>query len=124
MAATDDLRVVCRKLKSTPADDLLRVCPSLVNHVLRCGSPLSASTEAKPKDGGSESAMLVWKLKSHITTLVNGKTPASRFAGMVLVKAVVDVGGWECLRTVDPWVRGLISMLQVCAYLIYLAVLP
>ncbi|KAL8359889.1 hypothetical protein RB598_008303 [Gaeumannomyces tritici] len=110
--ATPDLRVVCRKLVSTPADDLLRVCPSLVNHVLRCGRSLSAPTEARPKDGGNEAAMLVHKLKTHITTLLNGRTPASRFAGMVLVKAVVDVGGWECLRTAEPWVRGLLSMLQ------------
>ncbi|KAL8370499.1 hypothetical protein RB595_000732 [Gaeumannomyces hyphopodioides] len=110
--ATPDLRVVCRKLVSTPADDLLRVCPSLVNHVLRCGRSLSAPAEARPKDGGNEAAMLVHKLKTHITTLLNGRTPASRFAGMVLVKAVVDVGGWECLRTAEPWVRGLLSMLQ------------
>ncbi|KLU87862.1 hypothetical protein MAPG_06853 [Magnaporthiopsis poae ATCC 64411] len=110
--ASPDLRVVCRKLVSTPADDLLRVCPSLVNHVLRCGRSLSAPAEARPKDGANEAAMLVHKLKTHITTLLNGRTPASRFAGMVLVKAVVDVGGWECLRTAEPWVRGLLSMLQ------------
>ncbi|TLD23003.1 hypothetical protein PspLS_07260 [Pyricularia sp. CBS 133598] len=112
MAANSDLRVVCRKLKSTPADDLLNVCPSLVRHVIHSGRALSAPVEQKPKDGGSETAMLVHKLKTHITTLLNGKTPASRFAGMALVKSVVDAGGWECLRTAEPWVRGLLSMLQ------------
>ncbi|EHA54030.1 hypothetical protein MGG_08821 [Pyricularia oryzae 70-15] len=112
MAANSDLRVVCRKLKSTPADDLLNVCPSLVQHVIHSGRALTAPVEQKPKDGGSETAMLVHKLKTHITTLLNGKTPASRFAGMALVKSVVDAGGWECLRAAEPWVRGLLSMLQ------------
>ncbi|TLD12154.1 uncharacterized protein PgNI_04589 [Pyricularia grisea] len=112
MAANSDIRVVCRKLKSTPADDLLNVCPSLVQHVIHSGRALSAPVEQKPKDGGNETAMLVHKLKTHITTLLNGKTPASRFAGMALVKSVVDAGGWECLRAAEPWVRGLLSMLQ------------
>ncbi|TLS28177.1 hypothetical protein PpBr36_00489 [Pyricularia pennisetigena] len=112
MATNSDLRVVCRKLKSTPADDLLNVCPSLVQHVIHSGRALSAPVEQKPKDGGNETAMLVHKLKTHITTLLNGKTPASRFAGMALVKSVVDAGGWECLRAAEPWVRGLLSMLQ------------
>lgn len=66
--------------------------------------------------------MLVHKLKTHITTLLNGRTPASRFAGMALVKAVVDVGGWECLRTAEPWVRGLLSMLQVTPHLLILVI--
>lgn len=117
MAGNPDLRVVCRKLATTSADDLLRVCPSLASHVLRCGQLLSAPSEVRPRDGGNEAAMLVHKLKTHITTLLVGKTPASRFAGMILVKAVVDVGGWECLRTSEPWVRGLLSMLQVIGVL-------
>lgn len=57
--------------------------------------------------------MLVHKLKTIITTLLNGKSAAGRFTGVTLVKAVVDVGGWECLRESGPWVRSLLSILQV-----------
>lgn len=32
---------------------------------------------------------------------------------MVLIKAVVEVGGWEVLRGSESWVRGLLSMLVV-----------
>ncbi|KAH6627822.1 rRNA processing/ribosome biogenesis-domain-containing protein [Chaetomium tenue] len=113
MAAPPDLKVLCRRLASTPVDDLPRLCPLLVNHVLRCGGPLSAAQDAnKAKDKSSETPMLVHKLKTHITTLLTGKNPAGRFAAVCLIKAVIDVGGWESLRASDAWLRGLIGVLQ------------
>ncbi|KAK4157983.1 rRNA processing/ribosome biogenesis-domain-containing protein [Chaetomidium leptoderma] len=112
MAAPPELRVLCRRLASTPVDDLPRLCPLLVSHVLRCGGPLSAPQDAKSKDKSSETPMLVHKLRTHITTLLTGKNPAGRFAAVCLVKAVIDVGGWESLRASDPWLRGLIGVLQ------------
>ncbi|KAK4165322.1 rRNA processing/ribosome biogenesis-domain-containing protein [Cladorrhinum sp. PSN259] len=112
-AASPDLRVLCRRLTSTPVDDLPRLCPLLVSHVLRCGAPLSASPDAgKGKDKGSEVPVLVHKLRTHITTLLTGKSASGRFAAVCLVKAVVDVGGWESLRTAEPWIRGLIAIVQ------------
>lgn len=104
--------MLCRRLASTPADDLPRFCPVLVSHVLRCGEPLSAAQEAKGKGGTSEAPVLIHRLKTHITTLLTGKSPAGRFAAVCLIKAVIDVGGWETLKASDPWIRGLISVLQ------------
>ncbi|KAK0748685.1 rRNA processing/ribosome biogenesis-domain-containing protein [Apiosordaria backusii] len=112
-APPSDLRVLVRRLASTPADQLPRLCPVLVGHVLRCGGPLSASPDAgKGKDKGAETPMLVHKLRTHITTLLTGRNASGRFAAVCLIKAVVDVGGWEGLRAADPWVRGLISVAQ------------
>lgn len=117
MASTpSDLRVLVRRLASTPTDQLPRLCPVLVGHVLRCGEPLSASDAGKGKDKGAETPMLVHKLRTHITTLLTGRNASGRFAAVCLIKAVVDVGGWESLRAADPWVRGLISVAQVCIY--------
>ena len=113
MSLPPDLGVLCRRLASTPADDLPRFCPLLVSHVLRCGEPLSSSQEAKGKDKLAEAPVLVHRLRTHITTLLTGKSPAGRFAAVCLIKAVVDVGGWESLRSSDPWIRGLIAVLQV-----------
>ncbi|KAK4146946.1 rRNA processing/ribosome biogenesis-domain-containing protein [Dichotomopilus funicola] len=110
--ATPDLRVLCRRLTSTPIDNLPRLCPVLVGHVLRCGGPLSAPQDAKGKDKSSEAPVLVHKLRTHITSLLTGKSPAGRFAAVCLIKAVVDVGGWESLRVSGPWIRGLIALLQ------------
>jgi len=108
-----DLRVLCRTLTSVSTDDLPAICPTLVSQVLRCGKPLSSPLEKKAKDSTNEATVLVHKLKTHINTLFNGRSPQGRFAGMVLSKAVVDVGGWECLRTSDPWIQGCLSILQV-----------
>jgi len=117
MAAPPDLRVLCRRLTSTPVDDLPRLCPVLVSHVLRCGGPLSAPQDGKAKDKTSDTPILVHKLKTNITTLLTGKSPAGRFAAVCLIKAVIDVGGWESLRASDSWLRGLIGVLQVCVIL-------
>lgn len=111
--APPDLRVLCRRLASTPVDDLPRLCPLLVGHALRCAGPLSAPLEPKPKDRIAEAPMLVHKLRTHVSSLLTGKSPAGRFAAVCLVKAVIDVGGWESLRAADPWIRGLIGVLQV-----------
>ncbi|KAM7189252.1 Pre-rRNA-processing protein rix1 [Rhypophila sp. PSN 637] len=112
MAAPPDLRVLCRRLTSTPPDELTHLCPLLVSHVLRCGGPLSASQEGKGKDKSSETPVLIHKLRTSITTLLTGRNASGRFAAVCLIKAVIDVGGWECLRTAGPWITGLISVLQ------------
>jgi hypothetical protein len=114
MAAPPDLRILCLRLESTPVDDLPRLCPVLVSHVLRCGAALSAPQDAKGRDKSSETPMLVHKLRTRITTLLTGKNSSGRFAAVCLVKAVIDVGGWESLRAADPWLRHLIGVLQVC----------
>ncbi|KAK3902358.1 Pre-rRNA-processing protein rix1 [Staphylotrichum tortipilum] len=110
MAAPPDLKVLCRRLTSTPIDDLPRLCPVLVSHVLRCGGPLSAPVDAKDKS--SETPMLVHKLRTRITALLTGKSPAGRFTAVCLAKAAVDVGGWETLRASDPWLKGMLAVLQ------------
>ena len=116
MSVPPELRVVCRRLTSTPADDLPRLCPILISHVLRCGSALSATPDAKAKDKTSEVTLLLHKLRTHITTLLTGRKASGRFAAVCLIKAIIDVGGWESLRLSEPWIRGLISVLQVSTY--------
>ncbi|KAK4106762.1 hypothetical protein N658DRAFT_439538, partial [Parathielavia hyrcaniae] len=112
MAAPPDLRVLCRRLEATPVDDLPRLCPLLASHVLRCGTALSAPQDTKAKDMSSETSMLVHKFRTRINTLLTGKNRPGRFAAVCLIKAVVDVGGWECLRAAEPWLRHMIGMLQ------------
>ncbi|KAM0272543.1 hypothetical protein ACHAQH_008679 [Verticillium albo-atrum] len=112
MSLSPDLRVLCRRLTSTPPAQLPHSIPAFIGHVLRCREVLSTPHDPKSKDGANESYMLVHKLKTIITTLLNGKSAAGRFTGVALVKAVIDVGGWECLRESGPWVRSLLSIIQ------------
>ena len=83
-----------------------------MNHVVRCAGPLSAPHEAKTKDRRSGSSD-IHKFKAQLNSLLTGRSPGGRFTAVVLVKAVIDVGGWECLRVSEPWVRGLITLLRV-----------
>ena len=110
-----DLRVLCRKLTSLPPADLPRALPSLTNHIIRCKPQLSIAHDSKSKDKNSEVATLVHKLKTSITTLLTSRTIEGRFAAVALIKAVVDTGGWEVLRSTEPWARGLLAIIQVSA---------
>ncbi|KAF4343021.1 hypothetical protein FBEOM_3001 [Fusarium beomiforme] len=107
-----DLRVLCRKLTSIPPTQLPHALPSLINHVLHCKEPLSAPSDRKVKDGSSEAAQLIHKLKASITTHLNGRSREARFVAVALIKTVVDVGGWEVLRGCQPWVTGLLSVVE------------
>lgn len=114
MSLPPELQVLCRRLASIEGSQLATHCPSLVGLIQRCGAALSLPVDSKPKDGAPESSVLVHKLKTQITTLLNnGRSPPGRFSAAILIKAVVDVGGYECLRTAEPWVRGLLSIVQV-----------
>ncbi|ATY60995.1 Armadillo-type fold domain containing [Cordyceps militaris] len=106
-----DLRVLCRKLTTTPPNLLSPQLPALTHNVLCCKDVLSAQHDVKAKEDASTSA-LVHKLKRSITTLLEGRSREGRFAATVLIKAIVDVGGWEILRTAGPWVNGLLSIVQ------------
>ncbi|KAK5989930.1 Pre-rRNA-processing rix1-like protein [Cladobotryum mycophilum] len=107
-----DLRVLCRKLTSIPPTQLPHSLPSLIRHVLRCQDALSAPQDQKLKGDASQTSVHVHKLRTSITTLLNGRSREGRFAAIGLVKAAVDVGGWETLRGAEPWVRGLLSIVQ------------
>ncbi|KAI8966829.1 rRNA processing/ribosome biogenesis-domain-containing protein [Daldinia sp. FL1419] len=111
-ALPPELRSLCRRLTATKVEQLPALLPSLLRDLLRCKEPLSRPQEGKAPDGSSESTVLVHKLKTQISTLLNSRTSQGRFVGVALVKAVVETGGWECLRTSEPWVRGLLSVLQ------------
>ncbi|KAF6838732.1 hypothetical protein CPLU01_02265 [Colletotrichum plurivorum] len=113
MSLPPDLKVLCRRLTATPTVQLPHSIPALVNHVLRCKDVLSAPQDAKAKDGSAaEAATLVRNLKAILTTFLNGKSAIGRFIGATLIKAVIDVGGWECLKESRPWVNGLLSIIK------------
>lgn len=112
-SASTDLRVLTRKLTSIPPAQLPHSLPSLIRHVLRCRDALSAPQDPKAKGDASQTSMLVHKLKTSITTHLNGRSREGRFAAIGLIKAAVDVGGWETLRGSEAWVRGLLSIVQV-----------
>lgn len=115
MSLPPELRLLCQQLTSSAISParLAQSSQVLTQHVLQCAGPLSAPQDQKIRDSSSESTVLVHKLKNAVKTLLNDRDHRRRFTGVVLVKAIVDVGGWECLRSSEPWVRGLLAVIQV-----------
>ncbi|KAG5954467.1 hypothetical protein E4U57_004452 [Claviceps arundinis] len=107
-----DLKVLCRKLASIPPAQLPTAIPSLSKHIIRCRDVLSSPQDPKTKDDRAQSAQLVHAMRTSVTSLLNGRSCEGRFAAIGLVKAIIDVGGWEMLHTSDTWVRGLLSIVQ------------
>ncbi|EPE30228.1 ARM repeat-containing protein [Glarea lozoyensis ATCC 20868] len=111
MSLPPELRLLCFQLSATPTTDLPRIVPNLQRYVLRCQKPLSTLPLSTPKADASAASVLVHKLKTQLSSLINGRNPEGRFAAAVLIKSVIEVGGWEVLRGAESWVRGLLSTL-------------
>lgn len=118
MSLPAELRVLCQQLSSTSNARLPQITPILLRNVLRCQGPLSSGTSLATKSDSSESSVLVYKLKTQISTFLQGKSVEVRYTAAALIKAVVDVGGWEVLREADSWVRGLLMILAVSQLLV------
>ncbi len=110
-----ELRSLCRRLTSTNAEQLPASLPVLLKDILRCQEPLSQAQDVKGSEKTSETTVLVHTLKTKLLALLNGRSVQGHFVGAALVKAVIEAGGWECLRTSEPWVLALLSILQVSA---------
>jgi pre-rRNA-processing protein RIX1 len=113
MSLPPELRLLCFHLGATPTTELPRSLPNLQRYVLRCHIPLSKFSSSTTKADSSAGAVLVHKLKTQLSSLVNGRSPEGRFVAAALIKSVVEVGGWEVLRGAEPWVRALLSTLGV-----------
>ena len=122
MSLPPELGWLCSQLATLPTEDLPRHVPELLRLILRC--QVALSSPAASKSAPSEFTVPVHKLKTQISSLLNGKSPEGRFAAVVLVKGAVEVGGWEVLQTCEPWVRGLLSVLVVSLSMLRACIFP
>ncbi|KAI9762629.1 MAG: hypothetical protein M4579_000247 [Chaenotheca gracillima] len=105
------LRALNQSLSSTDVKHLPNKIPYLLSALQNCNQVLSApENHSTTKD--SEHAVAIHKLRTRISSLLQDASPEGRWAGVVLAKAVVDVGGWETLRTCGPWVKNILSILR------------
>lgn len=113
MSQPAELMVLCHQLSSTAPSQLLHSLDGLQRKVLMSESALATHDGSISKAGNSATSVKVHEFKTHVATLLNGRTPEGRLVATVLIKAAVDAGGWEVLKGVEPWVRGLLSALNV-----------
>ena len=101
------LRTVLQRLSSTPLWQVPQVTPILAGTIAESGSLLS-TPRTKLR---SEDTVLVHKLKTRISALLQDKDPRARWAAVVFVKAIIEAGGYETLQGAAPWVGSIITIL-------------
>ena len=101
------LRLVTQRLSSTHTNHLPHITPHLARMISGCGSFLSV----QPSVLTSDVAVLVHKLKTQISSLLQDGSIQARWVAVILVKATIAAGGYEVLQGVASWARSLITMI-------------
>lgn len=109
--AFNPLRVATQCLSSTPSKQLPHVAHYLATAIAQSGETFAAPTMEGQAVGRSDFAVIVHKLKTQLSALLQDKSPEARYAAVVLIKPTVEVGGWNILQGAGLWVRGLVSIL-------------
>lgn len=110
------LRVITQRLATTPTWQLPHIVPTLAAHFADCSKLLFVPTGEVLSNYGSESAVLLHKLKTQISALLQDKTEQAQYAAIVLIKSVLEAGGWSLLQGAGAWIRGLIGLLSVSCF--------
>lgn len=116
MAPQDEfnpLRVVTQRLSSTPCKQLPHVAPYLATTIAQYGNSLAPPAKEGQISGETDFAVIIHKLKTQLSALLQDKNPEARYAAVVLIKPTIETGGWNVLQGVGAWVRGLIGILGV-----------
>jgi pre-rRNA-processing protein RIX1 len=113
MASSTSLRAITHRLTTTPVDELPYVASYLAASLSDC-SEFTANPESRKKaNADGNDALQVNKLKARLTSLLQDRSVEGRWTGVVLIKAILEVGRWEILRDCGAWVRGLLAILSV-----------
>jgi pre-rRNA-processing protein RIX1 len=102
------LRALAFRLSSTSGSNL-------VPHIPHIGSQISPYKVllSSPQAAHSEAAAVVHQLRTRTSSLLQDRSPEARLAAVVVVKALVEAGGYETLaNNGGAWVRGLIAMIS------------
>ncbi|KAF2796303.1 hypothetical protein K505DRAFT_323402 [Melanomma pulvis-pyrius CBS 109.77] len=104
------LRALTSRLSSTATSQLPPHVPAIAASLANCRSLLS-STQASGTKTSSEASVAIHRYRTLLSTLLQDRTIQGRWAAIVLIKATIEVGGWETLQKSLPWVRGLLGIL-------------
>jgi pre-rRNA-processing protein RIX1 len=105
------LRALTFRISSTATLQLPQHVPAIAASLANCRTLLSSPQAAASKTS-SESAVAVHKYRTLLSTLLQDRTIQGRWSAIVLIKATVEIGGWESLQKCLPWVRGLLGVLN------------
>jgi pre-rRNA-processing protein RIX1 len=101
------LRALAFRLSSTSPSNLPSLLPHLASQLRPCKELLKQSQPSH-----SEAATVIHQIRTRTSSLLQDRSPEARLAAVVLIKALVEAGGYETLaNNGSPWVRGLIAMI-------------
>ncbi|USP78649.1 hypothetical protein yc1106_05923 [Curvularia clavata] len=106
------LRALSFRISSTPISQLPQHVPAIAASLGSCRTILSSPQTSGTKATSSEYSVAVHKYRTLLSTLLQDRTPHGRWCAIVLIKATIEVGGWETLQKSLPWVRGLLGFLN------------
>lgn len=104
------LRALTFRLASTATSQLPQHVPAIAASLANCRS-LLLLPQAAASRSSSESTVALHKYRTQLSTLLQDRTIQGRWAAIVLIKATIEIGGWEILQKSLPWVRGLLGIL-------------
>lgn len=107
------LRSVTQRIASTSVVQLPRIVPSLALIISNCGDLLAEVDGQSHKTAQSDAAVIIHKLKTQISTLLQDKCREARWSAVVLVKAMIQAGGWSVLKESEKWVRPVLGLIGV-----------
>jgi pre-rRNA-processing protein RIX1 len=106
------LRALTFRISSTATSQLPSHVPAIAASLANCKTLLSSSQTSGTKSStSSEASVAVHKYRTLLSTLLQDRTVQGRWSAIVLIKATIEVGGWETLQKCLPWVRGLLGVL-------------
>jgi pre-rRNA-processing protein RIX1 len=105
------LRALTFRISSTATLQLPQHVPAIAASLANCRTLLSSPQAAASKTS-SESSVAVHKYRTLLSALLQDRTIQGRWSAIVLIKATVEIGGWESLQKCLPWVRGLLGVLN------------
>jgi len=105
------LRALTFRISSTATAQLPQHVPAIAASLANCRTLLSSPQAAASKTC-SESSVAVHKYRTLLSTLLQDRTVQGRWSAIVLIKATIEIGGWETLQKCLPWVRGLLGTLN------------
>ncbi|KAA8625834.1 RIX1 domain containing protein [Pyrenophora tritici-repentis] len=106
------LRALSFRISSTPTSQLPQHVPAIASALANCRTLLSSPQASGTKATSSEASVAIHKFRTLLSTLLQDRTPQGRWCAIVLIKATIEVGGWETLQKSLPWVRGLLGFLN------------
>ena len=107
------LRMVTQRLSNTQTTQLPHVAQFLAGSITESRKAFDVAHNESHKGPGINTSVLIHKLKTQLSALLQDRSPYARFAAPILIKATIEVGGWNVLHGVGPWVRGMIGILRV-----------